>query len=164
MRGDQQLTYDTYGDLLTLTYIGLAVANGGSTTLENALFDNVSVSSTTAPAPVITSLSATMGTIGSQITITGNNFGTSQNDGFVLLNDAPALVPCLLSSFITTGAAGTCRCFPVHLEPLPWSQVQIRTHSSGYNCNQKCYRDGVRSNSAQGFRVTVSSCLEPNPT
>ena len=73
----------------TNAYIGLASTNG---TLETATFDNVSVSSSTAPGPVITALSASMGSIGTPVTITGNNFGATQNGSFVLLNDAPVTI------------------------------------------------------------------------
>src|SRR5205807_9765086 len=48
----------------------------------------LSVNSTANPAPVITSVSATTGSIGSQVVISGSNFGTSQGSGVVLLNDA----------------------------------------------------------------------------
>ena len=73
----------------TNAYIGLASADG---LLETGTFDNVSVSSSTAPGPVITALSATMGSIGTPVTITGNNFGATQNGSFVLLNDAPVTI------------------------------------------------------------------------
>ncbi|MBZ5689021.1 MAG: IPT/TIG domain-containing protein [Acidobacteriia bacterium] len=73
----------------TNAFIGLVSTNG---LLETATFDNVSVGSSTSPAPVITALSATMGSIGSSVTITGNNFGATQNGSFVLLNDAPVTI------------------------------------------------------------------------
>jgi hypothetical protein len=73
-------------------YIGLALSSGGSATLETATFDNVSINSAAAPAPVISSLSATTGNVGSQITINGGNFGTSQGGSLVLLNGAPVTI------------------------------------------------------------------------
>src|SRR5207249_4486698 len=73
-------------------YIGLAVSSQSTTTLNTVNFDNVSISSTAAPAPVITNLSATTGSIGSQVTITGLNFGTTQGNSAVLLSDAPMTV------------------------------------------------------------------------
>jgi hypothetical protein len=75
--------------MATNVYIGLVSTNGS---LETATFDNVSFGSSTSPAPVITALSSTMGSIGSSVTITGNNFGASQNGSFVLLNDAPVTI------------------------------------------------------------------------
>jgi len=73
-------------------YLGLAVNSGSTTALTTATFDNVSVNSAAAPAPVITSVSATTGSIGSQITINGANFGASQGNSTVLLNAAPVTI------------------------------------------------------------------------
>ena len=73
-------------------YVGLAVNSGSTTSLTTATFDNVSVNSTAAPAPVITSVSATSGSIGSQVTINGANFGVSQGNSTVLLNAAPVTI------------------------------------------------------------------------
>jgi IPT/TIG domain len=71
--------------------IGLAV-NSGSSTLATATFDNVSVNSAAVPAPVISSTSATTGSIGSQVTITGTGFGSTQGNSAVLLNNMTATV------------------------------------------------------------------------
>ena len=76
----------------TNVYMGLALSSGGNASLETATFDGVSLSSTTAPAPVITSLSATTGAIGGQVTINGANFGTTQGLSLVLLNGAPVTI------------------------------------------------------------------------
>src|SRR5438445_2441670 len=56
------MAWTTIGSNHTITmaqsvYIGLAVSSTANTTLETATFDNVSISSTAAPAPVITSFS-----------------------------------------------------------------------------------------------------------
>ena len=67
-------------------YIGLAVSGGN--TLATSTFDNVSINSSAAPAPVITGLSATTAAIGSQIQITGSGFGSAQSSGLVELNGA----------------------------------------------------------------------------
>ncbi len=67
-------------------YIGLGVSSESTTTLETATFDGVSINSAAAPAPVISSISATTGSIGSQVAITGANFGTTQGGSGVLLN------------------------------------------------------------------------------
>src|SRR5208337_1828529 len=64
-------------------YIGLAVSSGYNQILETVTFDNVSVSSTASPAPVITNVSATTGPIGSQVVISGSNFGTTQANSMV---------------------------------------------------------------------------------
>src|SRR5580658_4875236 len=73
-------------------YIGLAVNSGSTTALATATFDNVSVNSAAAPAPVITSVSATTGSIGSQVAINGSNFGATQGSSVVLLNGAPVTI------------------------------------------------------------------------
>src|ERR1700683_3477590 len=73
-------------------YIGLVVNSGNTSSLTTATFDNVSVSSAATPAPVITSVSATTGTIGSTVVITGANFGASQGSSVVNLNGTPVIV------------------------------------------------------------------------
>jgi len=50
-------------------YVGLGVSSGNTAVLATATFDSVSISSTAAPAPVITSVSATTGMLGSQVVI-----------------------------------------------------------------------------------------------
>ena len=87
--------------MATNAYIGLAVANGSSSTVETATFDNVSVSSTAAPAPVITSISATTGAVGSQVEISGANFGFAQGGSAVLLNGSAVTIDTWTNSAIT---------------------------------------------------------------
>jgi RHS repeat-associated protein len=67
-------------------YIGLAVTSANTSALATATFDNVSVNSTAVPAPVISGVSPDAGVIGSQVTITGSGFGSSQGSGLVNLN------------------------------------------------------------------------------
>ena len=73
-------------------YVGLVVNSGNTSSLATANFDNVSVSSAATPAPVISSVSATTGTIGSTVVITGANFGASQGSSVVNLNGTPVIV------------------------------------------------------------------------
>ncbi len=73
-------------------YIGLVVNSDNTSALATATFDNVSTSTPAAPAPAITSVSATTGAIGSQVVITGTGFGASQGSSVVYLNDAPLTV------------------------------------------------------------------------
>jgi hypothetical protein len=73
-------------------YVGLAVNSGSTTALTTATFDNVSVSSAAAPAPVISGVSATTGSIGSQVAINGSGFGAPQGNSAVLLNGAPVTI------------------------------------------------------------------------
>ncbi len=77
--------------MATNAYIGIAMSEPDGY-LDTATFDNVSISSSTAPAPAILNLSATTATIGSQITITGSNFGATQGGSLVLLNSAPVTI------------------------------------------------------------------------
>src|SRR6202453_3503870 len=81
-----QMGTSTTVTMAQTVYIGLAVSGFG--TLEPATFDNVSINSTANPAPVITGLSATSASVGSQVEITGNNFGATQNGSVLLLNGA----------------------------------------------------------------------------
>jgi hypothetical protein len=73
-------------------YVGLAVNSGSNSAQATATFDNVSVNSAAVPAPVITSVSATTGLIGSQVVITGTGFGATQGSSVVLLNGTQATV------------------------------------------------------------------------
>jgi RHS repeat-associated protein len=73
-------------------YIGLAVTSNNTAALGTAVFDNVSISSTSTPAPIITSVSATTGSIGSQVLISGSGFGSSQNASLVALNGVPVTI------------------------------------------------------------------------
>jgi RHS repeat-associated protein len=73
-------------------YIGLAVSSQNNSSLATATFDNVSISSTASPAPAITSLSATNGSVGAAVSISGSGFGASQANSLVTLNGAPVTV------------------------------------------------------------------------
>ncbi|PYU79252.1 MAG: hypothetical protein DMG50_24450, partial [Acidobacteria bacterium] len=73
-------------------YVGLLVSSTYTTTLATATFDGVSVSSTASPAPAITSVSATTGSIGSQVAISGTGFGASQGGSLVTLNNLPMTI------------------------------------------------------------------------
>ena len=89
-------------------YVGLAVGSGSTTSSATATFDNVSITSNADPAPIITSLSATSGSIGSQVSINGSNFGASQGNGAVMLHGAPLTInlwsSTLIVATIPTGA------------------------------------------------------------
>jgi hypothetical protein len=89
-------------------YVGLAVTSGSTTALTTAAFDNVSVNSAGAPAPVIASVSATTGSIGSQVAINGSNFGATQGNSAVMLNGAAVTIntwsATLISITIPAGA------------------------------------------------------------
>jgi RHS repeat-associated protein len=82
-------------------YVGLGVSSTNPGGLSTATFDSVSVNSNANPAPVITSVSATTGSIGSQVVITGQNFGTTQGNSTVLLHGAATTVNSWSASSIT---------------------------------------------------------------
>jgi subtilase family serine protease len=69
-------------------YIGLAVSSDQNSTLTTATFDNVSLSTPAVPAPILTNLSPTSGSIGTQVLVSGLGFGTSQGNSMVRLNGA----------------------------------------------------------------------------
>src|SRR6266478_7843514 len=73
-------------------YIGLAVRKQSNSSLATATFDNVSISSAVSPAPAITALSATTGSVGGFLGIQGSGFGSSQGGSFVTLNGVSAPV------------------------------------------------------------------------
>jgi IPT/TIG domain len=77
----------------TNIYVALATsAEANNTALGTATLDNVSLSTSGAPAPIISSVSSTTGSIGSQIVITGSGFGASQGNSVVLLNGVPVTI------------------------------------------------------------------------
>ncbi len=82
-------------------YVGLIVNSGSMTSLATATFDNVSVNSATTSAPVITSVSATTGSVGSQVVINGSGFGASQGSSLVTLNAAPVTIDTWDNNAIT---------------------------------------------------------------
>jgi RHS repeat-associated protein len=82
-------------------YIGLCVSGESTTTAYTATFDNVSVSTTANPAPIISSVSSTTGLVGSQVVITGSGFGSSQGNSQVFLNDSPVTVSSWGATSIT---------------------------------------------------------------
>lgn len=89
-------------------YIGLVVSSASAGSLVTATFDNVSVTANTNSGPQITGVSATNGSIGSQVVISGSGFGSSQGSNSVLLNDSPVTVnswsATSISTTIPTGA------------------------------------------------------------
>jgi subtilase family serine protease len=82
-------------------YIGLAVSSDNNSMLATATFDNVSVSTISTPAPSISSISPTSGPVGTQVVITGSNFGASQGSSVVTLSGAPVTVNSWGASSIT---------------------------------------------------------------
>jgi RHS repeat-associated protein len=73
-------------------YVGVFATSNSSTTLASVTFDNVSVSTPSAPAPVITGVSDTTGSIGGQIVISGSSFGSSQGASVATLNGMPVTI------------------------------------------------------------------------
>ena len=82
-------------------YVGLGVSSDSTTELATATFDNVSINSSTTPGPVITGVSATTGSVGSQVVISGSGFGSTQGNSLVTLNAAPVTVNSWSSTSIT---------------------------------------------------------------
>lgn len=84
-------------------YVGLIVSTAGGSTLGTATFDNVSISaSSSSSGPLISSLSSPSGAVGSSITITGTNFGTSPAASAVTFNGVAATVTSSTFTAITT--------------------------------------------------------------
>ena len=81
--------------------IGLAVTSGSTTASATATFDNVSVSTAATPAPAITTVSATTGSIGNQVVISGSGFGSSQGSSTVYLNGAAVTINTWSATSIT---------------------------------------------------------------
>jgi len=130
-------------------YVGLAVSSRSTASLATATFDSVSVSSAAAPAPVITAVSATTGSIGSQVVISGSGFGATQGGSAVLLNGAAVTIntwsdtsititippgatsgPLLVSVAPTMNDSNAVR-FTVTSQPLPVSWLDQDVGSVG---------------------------------
>jgi RHS repeat-associated protein len=96
-------------------YIGLAVSSQYIT----ATFDNVSVSTSSSPAPVISGVSATTGSIGGQVVISGSGFGATQNGSLVTLNATPVTINSwnATSIIITIPAGATSGLLVVSVGP-----------------------------------------------
>jgi hypothetical protein len=90
-------------------YIGLAVCSANNSSLATATFDNVSVSTAATVAPEITELSATTGSVGAPLQISGSGFGATQGNSEVLLNDTAVTVnswsDSSISASIPSGAS-----------------------------------------------------------
>ena len=100
-------------------YLGLAVNSGGTTSLATATFDNVSTNSAASPAPFISSLSATTGSIGSTVAINGTGFGPAQSGSLVTLNGAAMTVNSWSATaiYVTIPAGATSGAFVVTVAP-----------------------------------------------
>lgn len=88
-------------------YVGLIMASGSTSSLAAGTFDNVSVSSATMSAPIITSVSATTGGVGTQVVINGSGFGASQGTSLVTLNAAPLTIDTWDNTAITVTIPGS---------------------------------------------------------
>ena len=86
--------------MATNVYIGLAVNGTYWWAPATTVFDNVSISGATS-APLISSTSATTGSVGSVVVITGSGFGASQNGGAVFVNDFPMTIGSWSDTSIT---------------------------------------------------------------
>jgi RHS repeat-associated protein len=158
--------------MATSIYVGLTVGSTSATTVYTGTFDNVSLNTAAAPAPVITGVSATTGPVGSQVTITGQNFGGAQGSSLVVLHGTPVTVNSWSTGTITisipSGAvsgdlvvmvAPTMNCsnpveFTVTTTPLPtaWLDEDI---GEGIKPGSATYSSGV-------FTVTGSGISDLN--
>jgi len=82
-------------------YVGLCVTSADNSTLANATFDNVSVSANVGSAPLINTISATTGTAGSQVLISGSGFGNAHGNSQVTLNTVPVTINFWSHTFIS---------------------------------------------------------------
>jgi hypothetical protein len=105
--------------MATNVYVGLAVSNRTTSSLATATFDGVSVSSAAAPAPVINSVSATTGSIGSQVVISGSGFGATQGSSAVLLNGTAATINLWGNTSITMTIPGGATSGPLLVSVAP---------------------------------------------
>jgi RHS repeat-associated protein len=76
--------------MATNAYVGLAVSSDSGGSLVTAVFDDVSISPASTPAPQISGVSSDNGSVGTQIAISGSGFGSSQGYSAVFLGDVSA--------------------------------------------------------------------------
>jgi YD repeat-containing protein len=82
-------------------YIGLAVNSGNSSGVTTATFDSVSISSSSVTPPIISGVSNTTPSVGSQVVISGSGFGASQGSSMVSLSGIPATINAWSGTSIT---------------------------------------------------------------
>jgi subtilase family serine protease len=151
-------------------YVGLAVNSGTASALATATFDNVSVSSASAPAPVISGVSATTGSIGSQVVISGTGFGAPQGNSVVVLNGTAVTINTwsATSISITIPAGATSGplavsvapgmndsnpvTFTVTSQPLPSSWLDQDVGSTGL-AGSAGYANGVFTVTGAGAQI-----------
>ena len=154
-------------------YVGLVVDSGSTSSTATATFDNVSVNSTVMPAPVITSVSATTGSVGSQVVISGSNFGASQGSSVVTLNAMPVTINSWSDSSISiTIPAGATSgllvvsaapsmndsnpvVFTVTAQPLPSGWLDVDVGAVGV-AGSSSYTTGTFSVSGAGSQISGS--------
>ena len=100
-------------------YIGLGVSSANTASLATSTIDSVSINSVAAPAPVITSVSATTGMIGSPVVIWGTGFGASQNGSVVTVNGAQAAIGAWSNTSITITIPSTATSGPLLVSVAP---------------------------------------------
>lgn len=76
--------------MATNAYVGLVVSSESNYSTATATFDNVTV--TVGTTPFVTSVYPTLGGIGSSVTITGSNFGSTQGTSSISFNGTSASV------------------------------------------------------------------------
>jgi regulation of enolase protein 1 (concanavalin A-like superfamily) len=118
------VTWTQIGPTQTITmgqnvFVGLAVCADTNSSLATATFDNVSISTVAAPSPIITGISPTWGPVGTQVTVSGSGFGTSQGGSVVNLNGAPVTINTWsdTSISITIPSGGTTGPLVVSIAP-----------------------------------------------
>jgi RHS repeat-associated protein len=154
--------------------VGLVADSGDPVTLLTASFDNVSITSTATPGPVITSVSATTGPIGGQVTINGTGFGATQGNSLVSLNDTPVSINSWSASSISitipTGATSGYLVVSVGPElndsnpvtliitsqflPAPWLDQDVGTVG---NASNPGYSSGVYTVQAAGTGIGATT-------
>ena len=100
-------------------YFGLGVTSLSTSSLATATFDNVSLSSATSPAPVISSVSTTSGPVGSQVVISGTGFGASQGASLVDLNGTLMTIDSWSGTSITVTIASGAASGPLAVLVAP---------------------------------------------
>jgi len=100
-------------------YIGVAIGSATNSALATATVDNVSVSFVAGSVPVLASVSATTGNIGSQVVISGSGFGAAQNGSVVFLNGTALTVNSWNANSITVTVPAGATSGPLAVSVAP---------------------------------------------
>ena len=114
-----QVGYSVAIDMPTNALIGLASQDLDAPTTVAGTFDNVSITTDSSQAPVLASLSATTGPVGTQVTLTGAGFGASQGSSIAWIGSSTATVNSWSDTSVTITIPTGATSGPISISVAP---------------------------------------------